>query len=208
MKLYADSWGRRALQIVTDLLFVLWVVLWVQVAGTVHDVTMELAGPGRATDSAATSLSGHLRDAGGTMGDLPVVGDRARAPFDSAAGASEQLAAAGRASVDAVERLAFWLRLVTAAIPILVVGAFYLPLRWRFVRRASAGQRFVDANEDLDLFALRALANQPMHVLARIDEDPAGAWRRRDRSVVRKLAELELRDSGLRLPRLPEESAA
>ena len=79
---------------------------------------------------------------------------------------------------------------------------FYLPLRLRFVRRASAGQRFVDAGEDLDLFALRALSNQPLHVLARISPDPAGAWRRQDTGIVRALAELELRSDGLRPPTL------
>ena len=53
---------------------------------------------------------------------------------------------------------------------------------------------------DLDLFALRALARQPMHVLAKVSDDPAGAWRARDREVVTALAALELRDSGLSLP--------
>ncbi len=58
----------------------------------------------------------------------------------------------------------------------------------------------MDAGEDLDLFALRALAHQPLHVLARITDDPAGAWRRGDRAVTDRLAELELRANGLRLP--------
>nr|MBA2464268.1 hypothetical protein [Nocardioidaceae bacterium] len=55
---------------------------------------------------------------------------------------------------------------------------------------------------DLDLFALRAMAHQPLHRLARISEDPAGAWRARDTDVVRALAELELRDAGLTPPRI------
>ena len=87
-----------------------------------------------------------------------------------------------------------------AAIPILIVSAFFLPLRWRFARRATAGARFIDAAEDLDLFALRALARQPMHVLARVSDDPAGAWRDRDPEVVRELARIELRSSGLKIP--------
>ena len=64
--------------------------------------------------------------------------------------------------------------------------------------------RFVDANEDLDLFALRAMARQPLHVLARISDDPAGAWRRQDRRVVHALATLELKEEGLRPPPLAE----
>ena len=39
-----------------------------------------------------------------------------------------------------------------------------------------------------------------MHVLAKVSDDPAGAWRARDREVVTALAALELRDSGLSLP--------
>jgi hypothetical protein len=200
--MYAAARARATRQIVADLLFVLWLVLWVWMAVTVHDTTMLLAGPGRQTEESATSLSEKLRDAGGSLDDLPLVGDGIATPFDEAADASDGIAAAGRAQVEAVEDLAFWLGLAVGAIPILVVAAFYLPLRWRFIRRASAGQRYVDAVEDLDLFALRALARQPMHVLAKISDDPAGAWRRRDPVITRTLAELELRASGLRPPRV------
>ena len=102
----------------------------------------------------------------------------------------------------AVEDLAWWLGLSIALIPVLAVGVFYVPARWRFAREATAGRRFIDASADLDLFALRALARQPMHVLARVHDDPAGAWRARDPGVVAALADLELRACGLR-PRTP-----
>ena len=52
MKLYADTPGRRAAQIVADLLFVFWLVLWVWVGNQVHDTTMALAAPGRETAEA------------------------------------------------------------------------------------------------------------------------------------------------------------
>ena len=200
MRMYAATPARATRQVVADLLFVLWLVGWIWVASTVHDTTMLLAGPGRQTEESATSLSDRLRDAGASLDDLPVVGDGVAAPFDEAAEASAGLASAGRAQVAAVEDLAFWLGLSVGAIPILVVAGFYIPVRYRFARRASAGQRFVDAGEDLDLFALRALAHQPMHVLAKVSDDPAGEWRRRDPGVTRALAELELRASGLRPP--------
>jgi hypothetical protein len=87
-----------------------------------------------------------------------------------------------------------------ATIPILVLVAVYVPLRWRFVREATAGQRFMDSGSDIDLFALRAMANQPLHRLARVTDDPVRAWREGDPGVVRELALLELRDVGLRPP--------
>lgn len=199
-KLYAETPGRRLRQVLGDLLLIGWFCLWAWVGVHVHDGTMALAVPGRETAESATSMASGLRDAGGRLDDVPLIGDDVSAPFDSAAAASDRLADAGRSSVEAVEGLAFWLGLSIALIPALVLAAVYLPLRWRFVRDATAGARFVDSTEDLDLFALRALSRQPLHVLARISDDPAGAWRRGDAEVVRRLAALELRDSGLRPP--------
>ena len=198
MKIYADGPGRRARQMIGDLLLVLWVLLWLKLAEVVSDATLALAAPGRQIEDAGSGLAGQLRDAGAGVGGIPLVGDDVRTPFDGAGDAADRIAAAGTAQVDAVETLAFWLHVIVAAIPILVVMAVYLPLRLRFAREASAGQRFVDADEDLDLFALRAMAHQPLHRLARISDDPAGAWREKDAEVVRALAVLELRDAGLR----------
>ena len=200
MKLYADAPVRRARQLVGDLLLVLWVVLWVELARIVHHATLALAAPGRSIERAGGGLAGKLRDAGSAVGGIPLVGGDVRSPFDGAGRAADQIAAAGRAQVHAVQDLAFWLQLVVAAIPILVVVAVYLPLRWRFVREATAGQRFIDDTADLDLFALRAMANQPLHRLARISPDPVRSWRDGDPDVVRALATLELRDSGLSAP--------
>jgi hypothetical protein len=200
MKLYADTPVRRSRQMLGDVLLVLWVAVWVRLALVVRDATLTLAVPGREISQAGGGLAEKLRDAGATVGGVPLVGDEVRVPFDGAGAAADKLAAAGDAQVAAVTDLAFWLGLTVGAIPILIALAGYLPLRWRFVREATAGQRFVDAAVDLDLFALRAMARQPMHRLARISDDPAGSWRRGDPGVVRALAELELRDAGLAPP--------
>ena len=201
MKLYADAPGHQARQVLGDLLLVLWIALWVRLSQVVSDATLALAAPGEQIEEAGTGLAGKLRDAGGTVGDLPLVGDQARAPFDGAGDAADRIAAAPAAQVEAVQTLAFWLSLAVGSIPILVVVAFYVPLRWRFIRTASAGRRFVDSGADLDLFALRAMSNQPLHRLARISDDPVRAWRDGDPDVVRALAALELRDTGLGLPK-------
>lgn len=198
MKLYADTSGRRLRQLTADLLLVAWLATWVWIGLVVHDGTLALAAPGRQTDESASAMAGQLREAGGRLDDVPLIGDEVATPFDKAADASEGLAAAGRSSVDAVEKLAVVLGLSIALIPILVVTAFYVPARLRFIREATAGARFIDSVDDLDLFALRALTNQPMRVLAKVSDDPAGDWRRKDPLVVRRLAELELKDVGLR----------
>lgn len=203
MKIYADTPARRSAQMLGDLLLVAWVYLWVRTAGAVRDATLSLGEPGQQIADAGTGLAQQMRDAGSRIEDVPLVGEEIRAPFDGAGSAAERIAAAGDAQVAAVETLAFWLGLAVGAIPILIALGVYLPLRWRFIREATAGRRFIDSSDDLDLFALRAMAHQPLHRLARISDDPAGAWRRGDPAVVRRLATLELRDSGLSVPEVP-----
>jgi hypothetical protein len=200
MKLYADTPARRTGQVLVDVLVLVWVVAWVRAGQGLHDATLRLAGPGRQMESAGTGLSANLRSASDQVDGVPLVGDKLRAPFDAAGRAAGQLTAAGREQQSAVGHLAVVLGLCIAAIPILVALAIWLPRRVRFARRAGAAQRFIDADADLDLFALRAMAVQPMPALARVSPDPVGAWRRGERDVVRALALLELRAVGLRPP--------
>lgn len=199
-KLYADLPVRRALQVVGDLAVVAWILLWISMASKVRSATLELATPGRKIEASAGDLAASLRDAGRSVSSIPLVGDSVRSPFDGAGDAAGGLAEAGRQQVAAVGGLAHWLGIAVALIPVLVLLWFYLPSRIAFVRRATAGRRFLDSGADLDLFALRAMTNQPLHVLARVDTDPAGAWRRGEATVIGRLALLELRSAGLRPP--------
>lgn len=200
MKLYADTSVRRAVQIGGDLALVLWIWWWFVVANKVHDATLKLGVPGATIDSAASDLAQRLHEAGKTIARVPLVGEAVRSPFDGAGRAASGLSDAGRQQVAAVGTLASWLGLSVALIPILLLLWLYLPPRISFIRRATAGQRFLDSGADLDLFALRAMASQPLHVLARVDPDPAGAWQRGETGVIDALARLELRSVGLRPP--------
>jgi len=200
MLLYAVAPSRRFRQVLGDLLFVGWVGLWVWVASVVRRATLALAAPGEQMRESANGLAKWFGDAAKKLGSVPLIGDRASDPFDGASTAATQLAAAGQAQIDAVHTFAFWLTLALVLTPTLIVAAYYVPMRVRFIRRAAAGRKFLDSAADLDLFALRAIAHQPLHVLAAISPDPAGAWRRQDEQVVRALATLELRDCGLALP--------
>ena len=201
MKLYSDIPSRRAVQVATDVGIVLWVVLWVRIAQRVYDATMALAAPERNLAGAGSSFRDTMSSAGDGVDNLPLLDDRVATPFRSAAGVGTEIEKAGTDLVSAVERVSLLLALTTAMVPILIVGATWLVLRWRFARRATAAQRFIDAEPDLDLFALRAMANQPMPRLAKVSDDPAGAWRRGDLDIIHALALLELRDSGLRPPK-------
>ncbi|MFP5335422.1 MAG: hypothetical protein ACLGIV_08920 [Actinomycetes bacterium] len=199
---YARTPGRAVLQVLVDVLVVVWVWVWVRAGLAVRDATLALAQPGLQLEAGAQDVAGSLADAGGVAGGVPLVGDELAGPFVSAGEAASAIAAAGRRQAEVVQDLSVLLGVVVAAVPVLVVVGVWLPLRVRFTRRASAAQRLVDSGADLDLFALRALANQPMHRLARVSDDPVRAWREGDARTVRALAVLELADAGLRPPPL------
>lgn len=197
---YAQTPGRRATQLAGDVLLVAWVVCWVLVGRAVHRATSALAEPGRQLEAGAGDVASSLREAADRAGDVPLLGEDLAAPFGSAGDAADAIAEAGTRQVEAVGHLALLLGAVVVLVPVLLAMALWLPRRVRFARRAAAARRFLDSDADLALFALRAMANQPMHRLARISHDPVAAWRAGDAAVVRSLALLELRDAGLRLP--------
>ncbi len=144
-----------------------------------------------------------MHGAGDFLGGVPLIGEGVAEPFDDAADAADQIALAGADTADSVERAAFWLAFTVIVVPIGLASSRYVPARVRFVRESSAGQRFLNARADLELFAARALANQPLHRLARISPDPAGAVRRQEWPVIYALADLEVRESGMRMPSAP-----
>ncbi|MFD7154619.1 hypothetical protein ACFV9C_08480 [Kribbella sp. NPDC059898] len=200
MKLYSDVGAQRFGQVLGDLLLVAWIWLCVELGLLVHRMVEALGTPGRKAAEAGDGLAGDLRKLSTPIGKVPAVGDELRAPIDSAAGAAGKLAQAGRDQVHAVDQLAYVLAGVTIGLPVLFAVLIWVPRRIRFSRRATAAQKFIDNAADLDLFALRAMANQPMHKLAKISDDPVTAWRDGDRDVVTALATLELRSTGLKPP--------
>ncbi len=73
MKLYADSPGHFARQLLSDVALVGWVLLWIWAGLAVHDATMELAGPGYQITESATGISDSMTEAGGVL-DGPAAG--------------------------------------------------------------------------------------------------------------------------------------
>ena len=203
MKPYADLPAKRTRQIVGDVLVLAWVILWVQIGRTVHDLISRLAAPGRSLEQAGTNLENGLGDVGESMSRVPLVGDDLQAPFDAAGGAAGSITQAGIDLQAVVAQVATVAAIWVAAWPIAFVVAIWLFRRIRFARRAGAARTLVAAGADLDLFALRALARLPLTALATVSADPAGDWRRGDPAVVRRLASLELRSVGLKPPPVP-----
>jgi hypothetical protein len=200
VKLYSEVGVQRFGQVVGDFLLVGWIAFCTALGLTVFKITNALGAPGRKASEAGDGLAEDLRRMSEPVGKVPAVGDQLRAPIDGAASAAARLAEAGRDQAHAVEQLAYLLAGMTIGLPVLFAVLIWLPRRIRFSRRATAAQKFIDNAADLDLFALRAMANQPMQRLAKVCDDPVTAWREGDSAVIAELADLELRSSGLRAP--------
>ncbi len=194
---------RLVRHLVQDLLLIGWVACWVRVGVWTHDLLAVLRQPADRLGSVGAGLDRQLGAAASAAGDLPLVGARLGTPFEAMRGPTRELQATAGQLSEQVEHLATVLGWVSAAVPILVVVAIWVWRRARFWRLARVTAALVDADADLDLFALRALVHQPVHRLARISADPAEAWRRREPAVLRQLAELELGSAGLAVSTSP-----
>ncbi len=198
MKIYADRFPRFLIQVLTDLFVIAWVYFWIRGALWLQDQVQKLGVPGQKLEGAGTALAQNLAEAGSKVGGVPLVGDELTAPFEKAADAARSVAEAGQSQQDVVGDLALALAVLTAVLPILFVLLLWLPLRARWVRRATAASRVRRSPAGRDLLALRALATQPLSKLAKLGPDVAESWRASDDSTVEALAALELKSLGLR----------
>ena len=199
MKLYAEVPYHRTRQILIDAAVVLWCILWVRLGMWIDTLVNRLQGPGRAIEDAGSGLAGNFTSVSERVSDVPLVGDTLRDPFEAAARASTALQQAGQTHQDVIHTLAIWLGVLFAVIPIGYVLLRYLPARLRWVREASAADRLRIDADDLQLFAIRAVATRPLYELRRACPDPAGCLARGD---YEPLAALELGALGLE-PRSP-----
>jgi len=198
VKIYPDRPAAAARQTFVDLLVVAWIFVWIWAAMWLHDLVQKLSAPGRRLESAGTGMADNLADVGGKVGRVPIVGDELTTPFTSAADAARSMADAGRQQQEVVADVALWLSLSLLVLPLGLVLLVWLPLRIRWMRRATAAASPRAAPAGRDLLALRALAAQPLRRLAKLDPEVAAKWRAADPATVDALAALELRTLGLR----------
>ena len=202
MRLYAQTSSRRARQALGDLTLLVWCIAWILIARFLHGLVSDLAGPGRLLEDAGRDLTGSMSEVSAAVGDVPVAGDALEAPFDLAGGVGDGLREAGLAQQDIVATLAFWLAVVIAVLPIGWALFRWLPARVRWIREAAAAGRMID---DVELFALRALANRSLSELASLGQAPAAALWSGDNTIILALARLEIAALGLRPPVQPAE---
>lgn len=200
MRVYAKAGDGRNTQMAGDIVGVIWTMIWAGAAVIIYVAVARLADSLRNSAASGSSFADSLHNAAGQAAQVPLVGEQLRAPIASAADSASTIAANGSQAADSLVHAGLVVGLALALGPILLYWLGWLPRRIRFVRTANARQRFFDDDAGIELFALRALAGQPTHVLARISADPVAGWRAGDRRVITELAALELQANGLELP--------
>jgi hypothetical protein len=196
VKLYAETSGLRARQVLGDLAVVAWTAAWVWAGVTLYRLVEKLAVPGARLEQAGGGFAGDVAEIQQKVGRVPVVGNELQGPFGRLAGVGQTLADAGATQQQVVHQLALWLGILVAAVPVVTLLLAWLPRRVSWAREAGAASRLRLAGADLELFALRAVANRPLRQLHRVTPDPTGALRAGDYEA---LADLELRALGLRV---------
>lgn len=198
MRLYARPSWQLVRQLVADLFVLGWsLASWF--AGRALDAAIRsLAQPARATEDAARGLQGNFDDAARAMDGVPWAGPALRQPFEAASSTLGRMVESASEQAARIEQLATFTGWLVFLIPCITLVAVWAPWRVRFMRSSRAVARFVGGQPDLDLLALRALANRPLHQLAPISADPLADWRAGDRGVIDRLADLELRRNGSR----------
>jgi hypothetical protein len=195
VKLYAEVAWMRTRQILGDLATVFWIAVWVLIGTRITTLVDRLQGPGRTLEESGSGFARNLSSIAERVPNVPVIGDDLRAPFDAAAQAGTSLASAGQTHQEVVHTLALWLGVLIAVIPIGYVLLKYVPSRMRWIREATAAARFRIEAEDLQLFAIRAVATKPLYELRKVCDDPGRALAEKD---YEPLASLELQSLGLR----------
>jgi hypothetical protein len=195
VKLYAETPGLRTRQLVGDLAVLAWTAAWVAAGAALYRLVEKLAVPGERVEQAGSSFAGDIAEIQQKVGRLPVVGGELQDPFGRLAGVGRTLAAAGVTQQEVVHQLALWLGVVVAVVPIVALLLVWLPRRVSWAREAGAASRLRMDGADLQLFAIRAVANRPLRDLHRVTPDPAGDLRAGEYQA---LADLELRALGLR----------
>lgn len=199
MKVYSDYPSRRTSQIIGDVVAVGLIALFAWCGALVYGAIAVLAAFGKTIEDAGDGFEQTMADAGDTLGGVPLIGGGIRQPFDAASGAGSLLAQAGQAQQDVVMTAATIVGIVVAALPILLVLWIWLRRRLRWSRRATEARDLAKLQDGQDLLALRALINADFRELHEIDPEPLQAWRRGEKRAVRALANLELREAGVRL---------
>ena len=198
--LYSDNPGRRAAQLVVDLLVLCWIAAWA-VAGHLVRTGMEaVAQNGYDLEQRADGAASKLDSAQDAANQVPVIGDRLGRPFSATSDAVDSLGDSAQGFGDWFTGWAWPFGIAVALVPLVAVVPLWLLLRARFARRARAARLLAAMPGGPRLLALRALATHRVEVLVALGPDPLAAFERHQPAAIDRLARLELSACGVRVP--------
>ena len=207
LTLYPSLPQARNRQIARDILTLILVAFFIWCGVKVHDVVASLSVLGTAVQDAGSNVQNSFDSVGNAVSGIPVLGGSLADAFHNAGqGTGGNVAQSAKASVDAINRLALVLGLVTAVLPIAVLAAVGLPRRIRGIRdmTAAAHMTHIDLHdpERRRLLAMRAAFGLPFRELLPYTSDPFGDLARGDYD---QLIAAALADAGL-MPTRPTSS--
>jgi hypothetical protein len=202
VKIWSELPGARRQEQLADIATVIWVVFWGRLVWLLYELLASFAGAGRSIRDGGTGLTQAGQDLGGSLRDLPVVGEAVSGLVrDALAGAGQPLSEFGSEVEAFVLIVAAAIALLFALVTLVPWLNRYLPWRWtrlRLVRAAHHALRRPTGMSDLEIeqiLAMRAVMRLDYPTLLEFTPDPLGDWAsgRHDR-----LAQAELASVGLR----------
>jgi len=197
MKLYSDYTDHRTRQIVADLVALASIWFVIASARALGDRINSFKAFGVRMEEAGAGFRQTMTEIGDSLSGVPLVGDGIGKPFEAAASAGAELQSAGIEGQAAVGDLAVAVAVNVAILPLMAIALLWFVPRLRFVRRAARTRQLLAQDGAIELLALRALLTADASTVLRTVDSPADAWRQADPLVMRSLANLELRSTGV-----------
>ncbi|MFK4482283.1 hypothetical protein [Curtobacterium sp. AB7] len=187
---------RTAGQVLLDVVVAAGVVAAVLLGRAVSASISALADIGTRVHDQGAAFQEQLRSTATALEKVPFIGKSVSAPLQDASRSAQRIAAAGAEQQQETLHVAHLLGTSLATVLIIVLVVVWIRYRGGFIRRATLTQRLGHQPDGAELLAVRALTTR--NAAGWLGTDVVDRWRHRDPDVIRALADLERRSTGLR----------
>ncbi|MFJ3383033.1 MULTISPECIES: hypothetical protein [unclassified Curtobacterium] len=187
---------RTAGQVLLDVVVVAGMVAAVLLGRAVSASISALAEIGTRVHDQGTAFQEQLSSTAAALERVPFMGKSVSTPLQGASQSAKRIAAAGAEQQQETLHVAHLLGTTLTAVLIIVLAVVWIGYRGGFIRLATLTQRLGQQPDGAELLAVRALTTR--NAAGRLGIDVVDRWRHRDPEVIRALADLERRSTGLR----------
>jgi len=157
MRWYSDFPAQRSRQIAADAIAGALVLVSIAVAVVVGALIGAFGAVGRSVAEVGGGFHDTMRDLGGSLAGIPLVGEAAAEQAAGAAEAGASMAAAGHSLEQAIVVVAVLTALLIALVPIALVAVVWLLPRLARARRAGRLRSLIGEDGSLDVEGFVAL---------------------------------------------------